>query len=369
MFGINGLYGHIERNTAKSVLLLCAFAGLACVFWYTLCVFRDALFWVAPGGDAIGVEARFYAVLWHALDIAIATWWVPFAAATAWLLIAFTWHAALIRSATGAREVSADEYPRLHAKVEALAIAAGLPTPRVEIMPSMQLNAYAAGLGPNSAVIAVTRGLIEELEDDELEAVLAHEMAHIQNRDVRLMVVASLLASGLSMIGTALFGFIFTQPASPGYADDDGFLAPASAFVTVIFAATAVMVAFWLVLAVAAFALAIKFAISRSREFLADAGAVELTKNADALIAALRKISGRDAVPVSSSTVQAMLISFDAGDLFDTHPPVEERIAALQRHAGGMIRPERKPKVRQFGRWGRNGRSGLRNGRAAPIRG
>lgn len=369
MITSNGLYGHIERNTVKSALLLSAFAGLAAVFWFTLCVLYDSIFWQAPSDETIDLARRFNAVLAHAFATAVATWWVPLVGVALWLGVVFHWQAALIRGATFARKPTAEEERRLHPKVEVLALAAGLPMPRIEVMPSAQLNAYAAGLGPGDAVIAVSRGLLDELEDDELEAVLAHEMAHIQNRDVRLIVVASILAGGLSLVGSSLFGLLFSRPASPGYEQDDGFLWPASAFVGVILMATAVMVAIWLVFAVAVFALAIKFAISRSREFLADAGAVELTKDPDALIAALEKISGRDAVPVRSATVRALMISYDAGDLFDTHPPIEERIEALKVFAGGQVRRARKPKVRHFGRWGRTGRTGLRNGRAAPIRG
>jgi heat shock protein HtpX len=364
-----GLYGHIQRNTLKSGLLLSGFVGLVFVLWYTVQVFHVALFWWPA--DSADLATRLDLVTRRALAQALDTWWVAFVGAAAWLTLAFWFHATIIRLSTGAVPVSREEQPKLHRMVENLALAAGLPCPQIEIMPSAQLNAYAAGLSPDTAVVAVTRGLLQELEDDELEAVLAHEITHIANRDVRLLVIASILASALTVAGAAAMAIVPGWERGRGDPEGggDGFLLPAAGFVAVIFAVTAIMVAFWLAAAVYLFALAIKFAVSRSREFAADAGAVELTKNPDALIAALEKISGRDAVPVTNRTVQAMMISFDCDDLFATHPSIEDRIAALKTYAGGVSRPRRTRGVRYFGTWGRNGRTGLRSGRASPLRG
>lgn len=366
-----GLYGHMQRNTAKSVALLAAFFGLAFAFWFTLLVGYDAVFWWPKGPDGlIDLGARFGAIMTKGLATAAATWWVPVVVASIWVAAALTWHAALIRQVTRARPVSRREQSKLYDLVENLAVRAGLPMPRIEVMPSTELNAYATGLGPDDAAIAVTRGLLAELEDDELEAVLAHEMTHIINRDVRLMVVASVLAGGLSMLGALLPTWLTGGGEHDPWENDDGsFLLPASLFVAAILAATAILVAFWMVAAVALFAALIKFAFSRSREFLADAGAVELTRNPDALIAALTKIDGRDKVPVRSSTIRAMLFSVDTDELFSTHPSIEERIAALKLHAGGRSRPPKTNGIRRFGDWAKRRRAGLRHGAGSPIRG
>lgn len=367
----SGLYGHIRRNTLKSLALLAGFVGLAFAFWFTLLILHDALFWWPKGQDGlIDLEFRFYAIMSKGLMRTIATWWVPVLAAAIWVAVALTWHAALIRLVTRARPVSRREQTKLYDMVENLAVTAGLPMPRIEVMPSNALNAYATGIGPDDAAIAVTRGLLAELEDDELEAVLAHEMAHIANRDVRLMVVASVLAGALSILGASVSAFLFGSGERDPWENDDGtFGLPTMVMVGALFAVTVILVAFWMVAAVALFAGLTKFAISRSREFLADAGAVELTRNPDALIAALTKIDGRDKVPVWSSSVQAMMFSFDAVDLFATHPPIEARIEALKRHAGGRVRAPKSGGIRRFGDWARRRRAGLRHGTGSPIRG
>ncbi len=367
MIAKSGLYGHIQRNTAKSAVLLAAFFGLAWGLWFSLHVFYQAVFWRNPAGTSFDLTSRFKSVLADAWWQALATWWIPIAAALVWAAGCLLFCGALIRLATGARPVTRREQPRLYTMVENLSVTAGLPMPRIEIMPSPQLNAYAAGFGPSDAVIAVTRGLLDDLEDDELEAVLAHEMGHILNRDIRLLVVANALASALAI----LFAALRSRRVDGEWRNDDtGFLIPASLFVGAIFLVTSILPAVLFVVVIALFALMVKFALSRSREFLADAAAVELTRNPDALIAALMKISGRDQVPVTSPTVQAMMISFDGGDLFATHPPIDDRIAALRKHAGGRLRPRRwKNGLRRFGTWTRRGYSGLRNGRSSPIRG
>ncbi len=362
MTRVDGLYGHIARNTVSSVGLLAGFIGLISVLWYACCAGYSVLFWrpadVAPSA---GIEARIAACLWHALDVAVACWWVPVVVSAAWFAIAYAGYFVLIRYATGASPAPAGAYSKLQAMLERLAIIAGIPKPELEIIPSSELNAYAAGLGPRQAVVAVTRGLIETLEDDELEAVLAHEITHIRNRDVRLMIVSTVFASGLTVIGglfTAWFGLRATADGSSGLLDlivplpsgddDDDFSLPARVFLLLALCLSGLILIVGLIALVHMFALIAKFAISRSREFMADAGAVELTQNPDALIGALRKISGHDRVPVACDSLRGILFSADPDDLFATHPSIEDRIAALIAHAGGRMRPTKKPKIRKI---------------------
>lgn len=359
MFAPDGLYGHIRRNTLKSVVLLLGFIVLVGTFWYAWCLIYSAIWWSPKLPRKVGIEPRVYAHLWHALEIAMWRWWVPVLASFSWFCIAFAFHAAMIRLSTRARPVERRDEPVLYNLVENLAMTAGLPMPRIEIMPTKALNAYAAGLSPDDAVIAVTRGLLNTLDKDELEAVLAHEMTHIKNRDIRLMVVASVFAGGLTMVGDTVRGWMQSGSSSDGgsgvgyvvgnmlsggrSSGGEGASAGAGeakeAFIAAVIAIAIAVVGLCLV---HIFAILSQFAISRSREFLADAGAAELTKNPDALVSALQKISGNDNIPGIPDRLNAMMISAEAGDLFSTHPDVEKRIEALRRHAGAMVTAPRR---------------------------
>lgn len=358
MLPVNGLYGHIRANTLRSALLLAGFAGLVGAYWLGLCLAWTAIGFVTDfASPAVSSAETFDAIAARAWERALDRWYVPVAATAVWFAIAWLFYGAIIRASTGAHPVSRRESPRLHAMVERIAIAAGLPTPRLEIMETAALNAYAAGLSPEDATIAVTRGLLETLEPRELEAVIAHEMVHIRNRDVRLMVIALIFAGGITLLGS-LIARLLERPRSGawsagdfdtggGWSSADGHhrglgASGAPAFVAII---GALLVAAATMALTHVGAIMTRLAISRARELMADAGAVELTKDPDALISALRKISGNDYVPVASDDMTALMISasFDADDfveaLFATHPTVEARVAALARHAGGLESP------------------------------
>jgi heat shock protein HtpX len=346
MFPTNGLYSHIQKNALKSALLLAGFVMLVAVFWYAWCVIYSALWWTPVDlPRRAPLELKVYAILWHALDLALWRWWVPLAGAMCWFCIAYAFHSYMIRVATGAEPVTRKQAPKLYNMVETLAISAGLPMPRIEMIETDALNAYAAGIGPADAVVAVTTGLMEALDADELEAVLAHEMTHIKNHDVRLMVVATVFAGGLTMVGDVVGRAISggMHPSSGWSLANIGSRSRSSENPNM-FAAR--MIALLIGVAMLAlthlFALLIRFAMSRSREFMADAGAVELTKNPDALISALQKISANDEIPGLPDRVQAMMISARFSGLFATHPPIEARIGALQAHAGGRVTAARR---------------------------
>ncbi len=355
MLGARGLYGHIQNNAMKSVALLSGFVGLTMLFWYAWCIVYVALFgtWFPHklhGRRGPRVEFDFDMVLDildKALDVAIARWWLPLVLSALWFIVAYVAHADMIRLATGAQPVTRKEAPKLYNIVENLAITAGLPMPRVEIIRSGALNAYAAGLGPNDAVVAVTRGLLQELTDEELEAVIAHEMTHIKNHDVRLMVVATCFAGGLTLLGDGvakLFAnsssgdasLVLLSASNSRSNDSDGEGNGTAVIISLLIAVLFFCMAHL-------FAILIHFAISRAREFMADAGAVELTKNPDALISALQKISGNDEIPGLNSNVKAMMISSSLDGLFATHPSIQTRVMALQQYAGGRV-AERAPR-------------------------
>lgn len=353
MLPVNGLYGHISRNNTKSGVLLASFAVLVLLFWLAFCLLLAAL--TVKTGRHADTFTAFDLILASAVRRATATWWMPVLISGAWFLYAWRKHADMIRRGTGTRPVSRVEEPGLYNLVENLAITAGLPMPRVEIMDTPALNAYATGLSPETATIAVTRGLLDTLEPDELEAVLAHEMGHIRNYDVRLMVVATIFCGGLTMLGGLVARGASSSP--PTAADTFAVLgrrrrgdrSQGGSGAVVL----AVLIAAALLIITHVFARLAKLAISRSREYMADAGAVELTKRPDSLISALRKISGNDEVPLAAESLRAMMISSQGGvagtvaQLLSTHPAIEDRIASLVAHAGGnaqAVSPRRAPR-------------------------
>jgi heat shock protein HtpX len=277
------------------------------------------------------------------------------AAALAWFAIAYFVHQSLISRATGAKGVSRTEAPRLYNVLENLCISRGLPMPALQIIDTPALNAYASGLREGQYFVAVTRGLLDTLRDDELEAVLAHELTHIRNRDTQLMVIAVVFAGIFAFFGDLVIrGWDFpygwgprsksqgpwgsSSSSSSSYdtsdSSSDGGDRRSSggggALIAIVIAVAIILISWGL-------STLIRLALSRSREYLADAGSAELTKNPDALIRALRKIEQNAAFDVPSR-MEAFFIENPVAErvsgLFSTHPSVDARVAALQRYAG-----------------------------------
>jgi heat shock protein HtpX len=199
-------------------------------------------------------------------------------------------------------------------------------------MESDALNAFASGLNEKQYSITVTTGLMNRLDDAELEAVLGHELTHIRNGDVRLLVIAVIIAGVISFFAEIVFralfqgGFSLRRSSSGG-----GDRGKGGAMVAILIAVAMLAVAWFL-------SIFIRFALSRQREFLADAGAVELTKNADAMISALRKIENRGELEGATSAVMEMCVDNPRSgfaDLFSTHPSIDRRVGALVQFAGG----------------------------------
>src|SRR5437588_5878924 len=222
----------------------------------------------------------------------------------------------------GAREVTPADQPRLHSIIDRLCVQANLPKPRVAVAETPMPNAFAVGRSPKSATVCATTGILELLNDSELEGVLGHELTHVQNRDVMVMTIASFFASIAACITQVGFWF--------GGAFDDNNNGPGA--IVVILVSAVVYVISWLLLQ----------ALSRYREFAADRGSAILTGRPSALIAALYKIEGTmEHVPqqdlrAASGELAAFYIfppktKETLAGLFSTHPPLEKRIAALQR--------------------------------------
>jgi heat shock protein HtpX len=226
-------------------------------------------------------------------------------------------------AAMGAKEVSPEEAPGLHAMIERLCIQADLPKPKVAIADHPMPNAFAMGRSQKSAVVCVTTGLMQALEPHELEAVLAHELTHVKNRDVLIMTIASFFATVASMI--TQIGFFFG--GGFGGDDDDG----APAFIVVLLVSFVVyIVSFFLMLA-----------LSRYREYSADRGSALITGRPSALASALMRISGAmQRVPDQDLRATSRMSAFfivppsvkqSVATLFMDHPPTEKRIEALQK--------------------------------------
>jgi heat shock protein HtpX len=223
-------------------------------------------------------------------------------------------------AASGAREVSPAQAPELHAMTERLCLQADLPKPKVAVMETSMPNAFAMGRSKKNATVVATTGIMELLSPSELEGVMAHELAHVINRDVAIMTLASFFASVAAMI--LQFGFLF----GGGHGDDD----EGGALPIILVSLMVYVISFFLMMA-----------LSRYREFAADRGAAVLTGRPSALSSALLKISGTmERIPQQDLRTAEGLNAFfiiparakgAIAGLFSTHPPMEQRIARLQR--------------------------------------
>ena len=233
---------------------------------------------------------------------------------------------------TGGRDVTRQEEPRLYNLLENLCISRGIPMPKLKVMEDTSLNAFASGMNEKQYAVTVTTGLINALDDAEIEAVLGHELTHIRNGDVRMLVIAVIIAGVISFFAEFFFRTFFYSRGGWGRSSSsDSDRGKGGAGFAIVIAIALIAVAWFL-------SVVIRFALSRKREFLADAGAVELTKNPDAMISALRKIENRGELHAATSAVMEMCVDNPRegfADLFATHPPVDSRVDALVRFAGG----------------------------------
>jgi heat shock protein HtpX len=234
----------------------------------------------------------------------------------------------LVLSMHGAQEVSPREAPGLHRMVEELSQRAGIPKPRVFLMHEAQPNAFATGRNPEHGVVAVTTGILEVLDERELRGVLAHELAHIKNRDILVSTIAAAVAAAVTYLAHAvgLFGSMFL-----GRDEDEGEgLSPLQTLALALVAPIA--------------ATLIQMGISRSREYMADETGGEISGDPEALASALRKLeAGAMALPVEGrpATASLFIVSPFAGmqsilSLFSTHPRTEERVRRLHEQATRM---------------------------------
>jgi heat shock protein HtpX len=301
-----GIQSQIWKNNINSVLMLIIFPLLLLGMVYLIVLFTmDKEVQQSP--NAIFLQIAPFVVI----------------ATGIWFLVAWQFHSAIIRNATGARPLERMENKRVYNLVENLCIAYGMKMPVINIIEDDSLNAFASGISDRTYAISLSRGIINNLEDDELEGVIAHELTHIRNRDVRMLIVSIIFVGIFSFIANMLFrGIRFGSIGSRGKNN-----APVLLIILVITGIAYLI------------SLLLRFAISRSREYMADAGSAEMTRKPYALANALRKISAdplieavrnRDVSQLFIENPQLSEKKFSIDSVFATHPPIENRIALLE---------------------------------------
>lgn len=303
---IRTVYDHIRANNIKTAILVILFPIIfvALVFLFT---------WIVmPMGDAVNTAIR----------VAVPT----FVVCIIWMIVSWVFGDSMMLSMAGAKQINDTDpdYKYIYKSVENVALAAGLPTPRVYVINDSGLNAFATGRTPRDASVALTRGIIQKLDRPELEGVIAHEMSHIGNRDIRLdMFIITGIGVTVFIADAILRGMTYSTPRS----DEKNNTA-------------SVMMMVWLAFTVFNLIITpvLRMAISRRREYAADATGARITRNPIALANALRKISGNSAVKsLSSQSAMASVCIANPlgrraflGEILATHPPVQKRIERLE---------------------------------------
>ncbi|HZH86528.1 MAG TPA: M48 family metallopeptidase [Brumimicrobium sp.] len=312
-----GLQQQITSNNRKSILLLLAFPLLVLVMVFA---FFYIINYSEEGLPSIHLVLEQFTESIPFVFIAVAVWFV----------VAYFANSAMINSAAKSHSLSRKENLRVYNLTENLCMSVGMKMPQLRIIDSPALNAFASGINEKTFTVTLTSGIIEQLNDEELEGVIAHELMHIRNNDVKLLIVTIIFVGIFSFImQVALRSILYGNIGSSRKKDDKG--------------GAMIMIVIVILAAVAYFlSILFKLALSRKREYLADSGAAEMTKNPLGLASALEKISGNHHVDkIKSADVQQMFIenspkenkmnfSGGLGSLFSTHPPIEKRIQVLK---------------------------------------
>jgi heat shock protein HtpX len=244
-----------------------------------------------------------------------------------WFLIAYWSNTAIIKNAVNSKPLERKENMRIYNLVENLCMQSGMKMPKINIIYDNSLNAFASGINEKSYTVTLTSGIIQKLDDEELKGVIAHELTHIRNRDVRVLIVSIIFVGIFAMISQ--MGFRMLLHSNMGRSSKNSKNGAGTAVILLIVVLVSVVGYLCTIL--------MKFAISRNREYMADAGAAEMTRNPRALAGALRKISGNPNVAsISRDDIAQLFIEHPLhkkafmSNLFATHPPIERRIAVLE---------------------------------------
>lgn len=317
-----GIQTQKSRNNFRSLLLLCLFPCLVCVLVLLFCYL-----FVMFSGTANQVQGE---VALTPMAIGFFVQIAPYVlgGVLIWFLIAYFANTSIINSATGSMPLNRQDNKRVYNLVENLCMSQGMKMPKINVINDDSLNAFASGIDERTYTVTLTRGIINKLDDQELEAVIAHELSHIRNHDVRLLIISIVFVGIFAMVAQIAMRSVYYSSFSGRKNDKNG---------------TALLII--LVMLVAAigyfFSILMRFAISRKREYLADAGSAEMTKNPLALASALRKISADpDIEAVKRDDVAQLFIQHPGkqaesalsglSGLFATHPPIERRIQILE---------------------------------------
>lgn len=316
-----GIQTQQSRNNFRSLLLLFLFPCLIVGLTYLFCYLLNLL---AYQGDEMSTAQ----ILNYSTGMFVNL--VPYVigGVLIWFLIAYFANTSIINSATGSEPLSRKDNKRVYNLVENLCMSQGMKMPKINIIHDNSLNAFASGINERTYTVTLSQGIIDKLDDQELEAVIAHELSHIRNNDVRLLIISIVFVGIFAMLAQVAMRSIYYSSMTRSRNDKNN---------------TAVLVI--LVMVVAAigyfFSMLMRFAISRKREYLADAGSAEMTKNPLALASALRKISADpDIEAVQREDVAQLFIEHPGkqaksklsglSGLFATHPPIEKRIQVLE---------------------------------------
>ena len=331
-----GLQSQITRNNQLSILLLIAFP---CILLAMLWVFLAAMNYFGNGTyDQYGEVQHFMEPEVVNMSFNQAAPWLV-GGVGVWFTIAYFGNTSMVKHATGARSLERRVNPRVYNIVENLTMACGMPMPEINIVDDPQLNAFASGINDKTYTVTVTTGLLDILDDDELAGVIGHELTHIRNKDTRLLITSIIFVGIVSTVMTLLVRmlwntFIYGGGRRRSSNDKNNGLSIA---VVMLIAVVCAAIAYF-------FTMLTRFAISRKREFMADAGGAELCGNPLALASALRKISGdpglanvgRDDIAqmyiIHPQALTGKGISNFFSRLFSTHPSTEERIRLLEQY-------------------------------------
>ncbi|GJL85734.1 MAG: protease HtpX [Micavibrio sp.] len=312
-----GLNTHIWNNNIRSVMLLIAYPFLimAMVWAVALVVGVSA----ELGGDGVSFAHNIIIEFWPAIISVVAVWF----------MVAWLFHTKLVRRLAHSHPVTRQDEPELYNLLENLCISRGMPMPKLEIVETHARNAFASGIDQKSFSVTVTRGLLNSLQKDEVEAVLAHELTHIENRDVRLLIVCIIFTGMIGFAAQLAWSnarYSMFMPRNRNNRSNGGAL---------LFMTTVALI-LWVGYMATLF---MRFALSRRREYMADAGAVEKTKDPEAMMRALLRIAGRERIPGTTDDIAMMCIenSKPFFGMFATHPPIDERIKAISQVTGTPI--------------------------------
>jgi heat shock protein HtpX len=311
-----GLHEQTRKNNFNSFLLLISFPVLLLVMFYVI------IYFIARDNSSEYPDENYPVSIDHnSMFLSVA----PFIliGVGIWFLIAWAGHAAFIRLATGARPLDRKESKRVYNLVENLCISKGMTMPKINIIEDDSLNAFASGIDQKSYAVTLSRGIINKLNDEELEGVIAHELSHIRNRDVRVLIISIIFVGIFAFLAEVAFRSLrFSGGSKKGKGG-------AIILIAIVVTAVAYLISMLL-----------RFGISRKREYLADAGAADMTKKPYALASALKKIStdpyieaveNRDVAQLFIDNPQVSHRKSGSWDnLFATHPPIDKRIELLE---------------------------------------